>query len=88
MDTLIGQAKELTDPIFKVTGGLRLLHFLRQRRRYRFLYAIYLLNEWLECHQTWMDISLRQASHFGDLDLIFKVTGGLYYVKISLASLS
>ena len=52
-----------SDPIFKVTGGLRLLNFLRQRRcqRGRFLYPGYLLNQCMECHQTCMDILFGQA---------------------------
>ena len=49
------------DPIFKATGGLRLLNFLRRRRRDRFFYVWYLLNQWMECHQTCMDISLGHA---------------------------
>ena len=49
------------DPIFTVIGGLRLLTLLRQRRRDIFLYARYLFNQWLEFHQTCMNISLRQA---------------------------
>ena len=31
------------------------------RRRDRFLYPQYLFNQWMECHQTCMDISLGQA---------------------------
>ena len=34
-----------SDPIFKVTGGLRLLNFLRRHRHDRFLYPRYLLNQ-------------------------------------------
>ena len=51
------------DPIFKVTGGLRLFILLRWRRRQRhiFLFARYLLNPYLELHQNCMDILLRQA---------------------------
>ena len=54
MDTSLGQAKPKSgvsfgdsDPIFKVTRGLRLLNFLRQRRRDRLLYSRYLLNQWM-----------------------------------------
>ena len=52
-----------SDPIFKVTGGLRLLNVLRRRRcrRDRFLYARYFLNQRMKCHQTFMDISLWHA---------------------------
>ena len=49
------------DSIFKVTEGFRPLNFLRGRRRDRFLYARYVLNQWMECHQTCMDLSLGQT---------------------------
>ena len=49
------------DPISNVTGDLRLLISLRRRRRDSFLYAWYLLNTWMEFHQTCMYMSLRQA---------------------------
>ena len=47
------------DPIFKVTGGFRLLNLLCWGDN--FLYAWYLLNQWKEFHQTFTDISLRQT---------------------------
>ena len=68
MDTSLGQAKGLIkfddfDSIFKVIEGLRLLNLLRRRRHRRdnFLYARYILSQWMEFHQICMDISLRQA---------------------------
>ena len=51
------------DPIFKVTV----------------LYVGYLLNRWIDFLQTDIDVPLGQARSgldFGDLDLIFMVTGG------------
>ena len=56
---------------FKITGGQRTLKNV--------LSALYLLNGWLDFNGTCTDISLGDAKvlvHFGDFDLIFKVTEG------------
>ena len=89
MDTSLGQAKELIKFWWlwlKVTGGLRLLNFLCWHWRDRFMYPLYLLNQWNVTKLAWIYHwdELKSWLDFGDLDLIFKVTGGLKYMKISL----
>ena len=54
------------------------------------LYALYILNQMVEFHQTFMDISLLQDKprliRFGDLNPIFKVKGGLCVSTFSSAT--
>ena len=50
-------------------------------------YVGYLLKQCMDFLQTYIDILLEQTLvliKFGDLDLIFKVTGGLKFIKIGL----
>ena len=55
-----------------------------------FLYPWYLLNQWMEFHQTCVAISLGLAQELiglGDHGLIFKVTGGKKMLKIAFSAL-
>ena len=71
------------DPIFKVTEG--------QRRLKNALYILYLLKGSMDFNQTYTDISFGGAKKnlwdFGDLDPIFKVTGGQRLLKNVLSPL-
>ena len=65
------------DPIFKVTGGLRLLE--------NGFSSHYLQNEWMDFDQTYSYIveTRTRLIRYCDLDPIFKVTLGLRFWKMA-----